>query len=222
MSISITEIRAVLQSEGFQEELAELSSYAANIKQERPIVCLLSKYLSRQGLVVALEKKVDDRKADLVVDGTSVEVKLNYESDLVNELKKGLDRTNWNLHELTTALQRTRERKKSTTWNMAWSIVKDICEKKPDIFLLVICSRNLLELGENDSDKLNNICVADRELAYNKSKSNGYNNRGNLELARKFLELFREARGFKSHYMCLYTEWDFPSTYHFYMCDFQA
>ena len=53
--VNTQDIKNILDSSDFQSELEEMSSYAASMKQERPIVLLLSKYLWRQGHKAAPE-----------------------------------------------------------------------------------------------------------------------------------------------------------------------
>ena len=110
-TVEIADFKAIFESPGYQHELEELNSYAANIKQERPIIWMLAKYLRRAGFVVALEKN----KIDLVVGETRIEAKYNFEFELVDRLNKELDRVGWDLNELIRKRDILRAKKKSTT-----------------------------------------------------------------------------------------------------------
>jgi hypothetical protein len=44
--ITAQDIKFILESDVFGSELEELSSYAANIRQERPIVMLIANFLA--------------------------------------------------------------------------------------------------------------------------------------------------------------------------------
>jgi len=44
--ITAQDIKFILESDEFGSELEELSSYAANIRQERPIVMLIANFLA--------------------------------------------------------------------------------------------------------------------------------------------------------------------------------
>ncbi len=66
----VEELIEIFKSPDFVMELEELSSYAANIKQERPIVLLFAKFFWRKKREVILEMN----KCDLVVNGIKIEV----------------------------------------------------------------------------------------------------------------------------------------------------
>ena len=213
-NFGIADLEKVLRSQRYQQDLEDLSSYAANIKQERPIVWLLAKHLNQQDFVVALEKK----KVDLTVNDTRIEAKFYYESDLVNGLERELVHAGRGLDVLLKSLEELKEQRKGTGWSMSLAILKDMVEKAPDIFILVILSRNLLEI--DNSDLLDRICWSKYELPYN--QTHRINCPASLKLADDFLDRVRQERPFLVRHVRLNTQKDFHSTYHFYLCDFKA
>src|SRR5262245_52709329 len=70
-----TELRDIIASAEFQQDLGELSSYLASIMQERPIVYLVAKHLWKRGCKFALE----DSRRDLYVNKKRVEFKFNFD-----------------------------------------------------------------------------------------------------------------------------------------------
>ena len=136
----------ILESAAFQKELDELSTYAASMKQERPIVLLLSKYFWGKGLKASPELK----KCDLDVDGTKIEFKFHYDSDVLGtcgEMKaRGV--TYKSLRKAITS------KILHPTWTTTPGIFKDIYDKKADIFVWIICSRNLSNLTKDDRQRV--------------------------------------------------------------------
>ena len=53
--IDIGTLQEIIKSKDFINDLKKLSSWAANVKQETPIVQILAKMLSERGYVIALE-----------------------------------------------------------------------------------------------------------------------------------------------------------------------
>ena len=63
-TMSIIKLKEVFQSDYFLKEIKKLSFWAANIKQEAPILHILAKILHKNGYKVALEIKT---KSELVL-----------------------------------------------------------------------------------------------------------------------------------------------------------
>jgi hypothetical protein len=209
-TMTAMELRDVFLSPAFKEDLGEMSTYLASIMQERPIVCLLAKHLSRRGKKVALEEK----RHDLTVDGTTVELKFMFipgAKYLEDELKK------WpNLDEMWAAVQAGQ---KSRTWGVMPKIYKDICceHKRAHIFVWIICSRDLSQVADVD---LKRICVgkAQRKLdAICPYKSH----RKCLSSVDEFLKKLSAIRPFSVVEEEIATTGEFPSTYYLRICEFQ-
>jgi hypothetical protein len=204
-------LRDVLESSEFRADLDELSAYLASIMQERPIVCLIAKYLWRLGYKLELEAN----RCDLVVDDKiRMEFKFNFnrcEGKLRNELK----RFDHDLKQLRSAAQSGKLHK---SWGVAAKIIRDVCDddKRPDIFVWIICSRDLSKLSDAD---LRRVVVASEQCKYNAGRP--YNSDGeSLVVVDQFLELLRSDRGFTLHKLDIGTNRQFPSTYHFRICEF--
>lgn len=212
------ELKAVLDSKEYKKDLEDLSSYAASIKQERPILYILAKHLNERGFNVILEKKIGGRPYDLVVNNTKIEAKFYYESDLERRFKKEIDRAGGSIEPLIRELQSLKKRKKGTSWNMALAIVKDIIEKAPGIFMLIILSRDLTKIKE--PKLLEQICWSQYETKYNKDY--GHNNKRYLRLVNEFLDHVKKVKDFKTDYLKIDIDTMFPSSYHIYFCGFNA
>ena len=134
-AVSAKVILKIFRSLEFRTELEELSSYAAHIKQERPIVHLLAKYFWRQGRNVVLE----DRRCDLVVEGTKIEFKYHFDCDQAS-MKKELEMCGGEIASLNAC--------KKNGWQACRSIYDDTVIKCPHIFILIICSRDLSKVKQ--------------------------------------------------------------------------
>jgi len=124
-------IKKALKSHAFIKELEQISSYASNIRQERPIVYLLAKHLNMAGThKVILEYKTGKgTKCDLLLDGSKVEAKFHYTFDI---------------HQIDNEIKHPQKIKKNNTnWVVLPLIDKDMKNKKPDIFIWIICARDL-------------------------------------------------------------------------------
>ncbi|HEY7327155.1 MAG TPA: hypothetical protein VH592_05935 [Gemmataceae bacterium] len=200
------ELRDLFLSPDFKQGLEEMSSYLASIMQERPIVYLLARCLWQRGYKFELEQK----RHDLSVNGKRIEFKFNYdrcEKALADELKKSGD----NL----TAMRRNVEAGVNCkSWGVMARILADVCVKRPDIFIWVICSRDLSKVV---SDDLKRICYwrPQRKWPY---VSNGEL----LTVADFFLAKLHAERPFILLKQDIPTNGDFPSTYHFRICDFAS
>lgn len=206
--ITAEDIKIILNSEEFANELEEVSSFAANIRQERPIVMLIAKHFWRHGHKVALEKK----RCDLVVDDTRIEFKFSFDSDTLS-LEKELNRFNGNLVKLMEAVS---AKEISRTWTVSPTIYKDVIEKRPEIFVWMLCTRDLSKLT---NDELSRVCIATHQQWYNLSRPLESSQRF-LEIAEGFLAKLQELRKFSLHNILLPVNYSFPSVYYFMVCEF--
>jgi hypothetical protein len=190
--------------------LEEMSSYLASIMQERPIVYLLAKCLRQLGHKYQLEEK----RVDLSLNDKRIEFKFNFdrcEATLTKELAKYGDNLSgmWEL-------VRARTIKKS--WGVLAKIYEDACVKKPHIFVWIICSRDLSNVAPDD---LKHICVGRAQRKYNATRP--YVSDGELlTVADSFLGKLQVIRPFQLLKQDIPTNGDFPSTYHFRICDFDT
>lgn len=206
--ITTQDLKVILKSAEFGSELEELSSYAANIRQERPIVMLIAKHFWRCGHKVALEKN----KCDLVVGETRIEFKFSFDSDTLS-LEKELKRFDGDLEMLMKAVS---AKEISRTWTVSPAIYNDVIVKRPEIFVWILCTRDLSKLT---TDELSRVCIASHQQRYNRSRP--------YESNQKFLEAFeglllklRELRNFSLEKIRCATNNGFPSDYYFMVCEF--
>jgi hypothetical protein len=105
---------------------------------------ILAKYLHKQGFEVVLEKNTGKNQwCDLVVNNTNIETKFYYEPDLRRRLEKEMKRNDWNIDKLLAKLDSLKEVNKSYGWSMALTTIEDMLNKSPDLFILIILSRDL-------------------------------------------------------------------------------
>jgi hypothetical protein len=204
------ELRDIFASSAFREELAEMSSYLASIMQERPIIYLLAKHLRRRGYEFELELK----QTDLVVAGKRVEFKMNY-NRCEEDLAKVLDQYSGKLSGMWAAVEMGLLNK---TWRVGPKIYQDVCVKCPDIFVWIILSRDLSEVPAAESRR---IGFGGEQCKYNATRPycpDGHS----LEVIDRFLGLLRQERPFGLQKLDVETVADFPSTYHFRICEFPA
>jgi hypothetical protein len=203
------ELQALMATPEFQRDLEEMSSCLASIMQERPIVYLLAKRLCKQRQYeFELEKKHNNKKekSDLVVGQTHIEFKFNYDRanrKLEVELKKHSD----NLKEILPS-----------TWGVLGKILKDVTKKKPDIFVWIVCSRDLRNVADDDIDR---ICLGRAQRKYNLTHTS--NSEGELPpIFDCCLSRLNAARPFSLVKHNVKTNGWFPSTYHFRICEFTS
>jgi hypothetical protein len=208
--ITAKDIKDAFESSEFKSELEDLSSYAANIRQERPVVLLFAKYFWRRGYKLALEKK----KCDLVIDETRVEFKFHFDSDSLS-LQKELRRYDGNIELLMNAVSK---KEISPTWTVSPGIYKDVMMKRPDIFVWVLCARDLSKLTNDDIDR---ICIGAQQQCYNRGRP-FESNQEFLEVADNFLAKLQELRKFSLEKAVINTNGGFPSAYYLRACDFAA
>ena len=126
--ITTHDIKRILDSSEFQKELEELSTYASRMKQERPIVLLLSKHLWKRGFKASPELK----KCDLDADGTKIEFKFHYDSDVPKICGEMVGYDSLEAH-----TQAILKKELHPTWTSTPGIRKDIdvTQKNADIFV---------------------------------------------------------------------------------------
>jgi hypothetical protein len=204
-----TELRDLFLSSEFKQGLGEMSSYLASIMQERPIVYLLARCLWRLGYKFELE----DQRHDLSLNGKRIEFKFNYdrcEKALREELTKYGDnlRGMWGLVQ-AGAVNRSR--------GVMPKIYEGACVREPDVFVWVICSRDLSGVAPDDLER---ICLGREQRRYN--ATHPYDPDDELLTVAEFLGKLHTVRPFSLLKQDLQTDGDFPSTYHFRICDFAS
>jgi len=216
--LEIETLKNIFCSNLYRTELEDLSCYGAHIKQERPMCYILAKYLYKQGFDIALEKTLGKNQwYDLVVNNTKIEAKFYYESDLRDRLKKEMDESQWNIDSLIHTLDSLKKDGKSYSWKMTLSIIEDILNKNPDLFILIILSHDLRK--KRVDVPLDQICWSKYEIKYNKDY--GFNNPSSFELLDKFLQYIKMKKNFVSEDIRIDVNTIFPSSYHVYFCDFR-
>ena len=123
------------------------------------IVFLFAKYFWRLGHTVTLEKN----KFDLVIDGTSIEFKYHFDFDTIR-LQRSLEKFEGDIKKLMNAVN---EKKFSASWTVVPEIYKDVIVKQPDVFVWIICARNLANLT---SGKISKVCLGINQIMYNRRK----------------------------------------------------
>jgi hypothetical protein len=206
--ITVEDLKVIFESSEFRVELEDLSSYAANIRQERPIVYLLAKHFWRRGYKLALEKN----RCDLVVDDTRIEFKFHFDNDMLS-LQKELNRYGNDVERLMQAVS---VKELSSTWTVSPGIYKDVIVKRPDIFVWILCARDLSQLT---SDDISRVCIGAQQRRYN--RDNPYeSNLGFLGVAESFLLKLQALRKFSLVKLTVTTQGRFSSAYYVMMCDF--
>jgi hypothetical protein len=213
--LGIKTLKAVLTSEGYRKDLGDLSFYAAHIKQERPMLFMLTKHLCKLGFEVVLEKKIHRYKYDLAVNNNTLEAKFYYEGDIELRFEGEMDKYRWNFESLKREVLKRKGR--SLSWSMALPIIKDIFIKTPRIFMLIILSRDLITIKDTEPKLLEQICWSKYETKYNEKY--GYNNERYLKVIKKFFNHLEKKKHFKSAYLEIKTDTMFPSSYHIFLCD---
>ncbi len=211
--MTAADLTQIINSPDFRSGLEEISSYLASIMQEGPIVHLLAKCLWKQKHLYALER---NKRHDLTVwvpassavdNQTSVEFKFNYDTCCSEKLSKELLKlANKSNDELDAVLG------KLSKWDVARGIWKDVIKKEPDIFVWIICARDLTGLSDNDRRRIVNSEVL-KKYAYKCD-------RDYLAPAEQFLDFLNIFRAFRESRAEIETNGDFPSIYHFRICEF--
>src|SRR5260370_10016566 len=141
--MTAADLKKILVSPDFKQELGGISSYLASIVQERPIVFLLAKCLLK---AKKHDFKLEDKHCDLSVEKTKIEFKFNYNTGIQKKLKKELDKAGNSLDGIRAAVAKTKH-----DFGTMPRIYKDVCEKKPDIFVWIICERDFAGVAGPDA-----------------------------------------------------------------------
>jgi hypothetical protein len=208
MAMTGTELRDLFLSPEFKQGLEEMSSYLASIMQERPIVYLLAKCLWRRGYKFELE----DQRHDLSLNGKRIEFKFNYdrcEKALAEELAK----CGGNLNKMSELVL---VGEISKTRGIMPRISEDVCVKNPNIFVWIICSRDLSKVAPDD---LKRICIAREQQKYNATHPYAAASEP-LPVVGALLDKLNTIRPFSLLKQAIQTNGLFPSTYHFRICEF--
>jgi hypothetical protein len=220
--MTAAELRNIILSAEFQTGLEEVSSYLASITQEAPIVHLVAKCLWKQKQLYALERY---KKHDLTVwtpkllldeNRTTIEFKFNYETCSVK-----LDKELRKLAEMVKCQASSVEWKESN-WDVMPRILKDVRDKEPDMFVWIICSRDLSGFGKDALERVVNWKPLKQYRRLHPYKTD----RGFLATVDGFLQLLQtlrqplSIRPFSVSAAEVETNGDFPSTYHFRICEF--
>lgn len=203
-------IRNALQRSEFKTRVERISSFASYTKQERLIQYAIADLLDKDGSDIWLEYK----KSDIKVYDALVELKFFYEFDM-HQLEKEISE----LGDISNyEIKRKGPKKSQSKINMA--IYKDFF-KLPDIFLLIIQSRDLKDIkkGSNLSKKI-------KYFGKEKSKFNqfgySYCDENLLYVATRFIENLKKYFQMplnnkrNSFQIDIHTKTLFPSCYHFY------
>ena len=212
------ELRDLFLSSEFKQGLEEMSSYLASVMQEAPIVHLLAKYLWQQKHIYALER---NKHHDLTVwpslpskeKETTIEFKFNYET-CAEKLGKELAKLTGNLDPIVIEA-------KFSTWDVVRGICKDVFTKKPDIFVWIVCSRDISKLTADD---LTRIPYSKPLKKYQRLHPYGTGREFLVTTIDGFLQRLRKVPKVKPFSISeaeIETEGFFPSTYHFRICDFR-
>jgi hypothetical protein len=213
--MTAAELREIVLGPDFKAGLEELSSYLASIMQEAPIVHLLAKCLWKQKHLYALER---NKRHDLTVwtpgpsagrKATTVEFKFNFETCSV-KLSKELGRS----AKLGDNPPATRV--KESNWDVMPRIWKDVGAKKPNMFVWIICSRDLSGLSANDLERI----VSWKPLKKYRQSHPYKADREFLATVDGFLQVLQAFRPFSISTAEIETNGFFPSTYHFRICEF--
>ena len=206
-----SEIKKIFNSPEYLHDLSELSCYAESIMQERPMVLLLSKYLYEQGHKIELEKD----KHDLVVDGASVEFKFAFDWHIDFYLKKELAK-----YTPDSRLWEAVEKGIHPGWSVTPHIYKDVHEKEADIFVWIICARDLKGVNPDDRSR---IADNPQQLKYNNKY--GYDSTEFLKSVDSLLQKLQKLRPFSIDDEVIITTKPsnhFPSTYYLRLCEFEC
>jgi hypothetical protein len=209
------ELRDIFASADYRHELEEMSCYLASIKQERPIIYALAKFLWKRGNIFQLE----DKRRDLVVDETHLEFKYYFDCDMAvleQEMRQYGDKP------LQAMWDDVKAGNLAKSWSAMAPIYEDMCIRKvrdrlADIFVLIICSRDLSNVSPAAR---NRICWSNEQRKW--SAAHPYSDRFYLTLADSFLDKVRTERPFSLLKEAFETRGEFPSTYHFRICEFSS
>jgi hypothetical protein len=204
--MTASEVRDIIVSADYMLDLRELSCYLASIKQERPIIYCLAKQLWKRGVKFQLEAK----RTDLVINGKKFEFKFHYDFDMTvlsKELQVAADKL----------LSEVCAQKPTHGWVALPRLYADMVTKGANVFVLVILSRDLSGLEEEAQER---ICLPGEQRKWN--EKHPYGDRSYLEIADRFLNRVQVEKRFTVTKEEVQTTGLFPSTYHFWFCEFTS
>ena len=138
--------------------------------------------------------------------------KFNYETcteRLEKELAKELSKLRGNAPEKIA---------KESGFDVMPRIWKDVCVKRPDIFIWIICSRDLSGMNVSDRKRIVNW-----KPLLNFRRIHAYKtDRNFLVTVDLLLQILQQVRPFSISTAEIETNGDFPSIYHFRICEFQG
>jgi hypothetical protein len=151
---------------------------------------------------------------DLAVNDKRIEFKFNYDR-CEKFLRKELAKHQGDLKGMWKSVQAGSVNKSR---GVMARIYEDVCERipLPHIFVWIICSRDLAKVGPED---LRRICCGTEQRKYN-ALHPYVPEGGALPMVDRLLSHLQAERSFSLLKQDIPTEGDFPSTYHFRICDF--
>jgi hypothetical protein len=204
--MTAAELRDIIVSPEYKQDVQDLSCYLASIKQERPLVYCLAKQLWKRRCPFQLESE----RTDLIVNGKRFEFKFTYDCDM-GVLGKELENTGERL------LKDVCVERPAHGWVALPRLYADMLNKRADGFVWIILSRDLSKI---DNEAQERICVSALQRKWN--KNHPYSDRSYLDIAERFLDKVRAEKAFSVIKEEIQTNGDFPSTYHFWVCEFLA
>lgn len=202
--MTAAELRDVIISPEYKQDLQDMSCFLASVKQERPLVYFLAKQLWKRRCKFRLEAE----RTDLIINGKRFEFKFTYDCDM-GVLSKELENSGGKL------LKDVCIDKPTHGWVALPRLYADMVNKRADVVVWVILSRDLSGV---DEDALQGICVSEFQKKWN--KKHPYSDRVYLKIAERFLEKIRAEKSFSVLKEEIQTTGEFPSVYHFWLCEF--
>ena len=203
----VAELLDILKSDAFVHELDEVSGYLSSVMQERPIQYLIAKSLWKAGR----EYELEFNKHDLTVDDRHIEIKFNYDFFQI-KLRSELQKCNGSLDSMFVA--------QSNGFGVGPRICKDLGDKCPNIFIWIICSRDLDSIADEHGHRINFYHKQRGFTALSRSDSN-YADLGVIDdFLSRVQDRLKASRPFTIHRHQTVTKGAFPSVYHFRICNF--
>lgn len=201
--MNASDLRDVVMSPEFKQDLEAISCFLASVKQERPIVYFLARLLWKKGCNLRLE----DKHTDLVIDGKRFEFKFSYDADMTR-LQKELD------HAGNQLLKDVYLKPPKHGWVTLPRLFSDMANKGANVFVWIILSRDLSRLT---ADAQQGIALSKRQLRWN--RHHAYLDQTYLETADQFVKKVQVEKNCSVIKESVETVGNFPSTYHFWFFD---
>ena len=203
--INISDLNNLLKSEEFQEDLNSISSFSANIRQKDPILTSIAKYLQRQNQSVILDWKEHDMK----INQTFLDMNVYYEEELPEKLGNIFRKYKKNINLLLDELDMAMKRDEKLFWQLALPMLRKVFQKEPEYFLLVIVSRDVMNVSPEILEMIYN---SQECLEYNKEY--GINNVDMLNMIDDFYNEVQKKKPYNHEHIKINTNTLFPSSYH--------